>query len=329
VLRLTSRGQWGQLVGAPIFARAILWLAWKAARRQIGLVHLNIAAYGSFYRKLLLALVCRALRVPYVVHIHSGRFIDFWNAARPRTSGLIALMMRQSSGIIVLGRVYADLFADKLPEVLDKVTVLPNATTTRPERLKTITPDQQVRITFLGRLGKLKGTPELVEALGRLATHAGWTATLAGDGDVADTRARIAALGLADRVAVPGWLGPAGVEDLLAATDVFILPSHSEGLPMSIIEAFAAGIAVIATPVNAVSEVVQHERNGLLVPPGEVDEIAAALRRLIDDADLRRRLGRQARLDHAERYEQSRYIERLVDLWRQAAGDRTPIKPDR
>ena len=88
---------------------------------------------------------------------------------------------------------------------------------------------------------------------------------------------------------------------------------------MVVIEAFAAGIAVIATPVYAVAEVVQHERNGLLVRPGDRDGIAAALARLIDDAELRRRLGETARQDHAERYDPTAYMERLVSLWEKAA----------
>jgi glycosyltransferase involved in cell wall biosynthesis len=94
---------------------------------------------------------------------------------------------------------------------------------------------------------------------------------------------------------------------------------------MVVIEAFAAGIAVIATPVYAVAEVVQHERNGLLVRPGDRDGIAAALARLIDDHGLRQRLGERARQDHAERYDPKAYMERLVSLWEKTA--RRPQDP--
>jgi glycosyltransferase involved in cell wall biosynthesis len=87
---------------------------------------------------------------------------------------------------------------------------------------------------------------------------------------------------------------------------------------MAIIEAFAAGIAVIATPVNAVVDVVQHERNGLFVTPGDADGIAAALLRLIDDPDLRRRLGAAGRQDHQVLYEETPYLARLAGIWRTA-----------
>jgi glycosyltransferase involved in cell wall biosynthesis len=85
---------------------------------------------------------------------------------------------------------------------------------------------------------------------------------------------------------------------------------------MTIIEAFGAGIAVVATRVNAVGDVVQHERNGLLVGPGDVDGIAKALTRLVDDPGLRRRLGDTGRDDHREKYDQDACMARLTGLWR-------------
>jgi glycosyltransferase involved in cell wall biosynthesis len=88
---------------------------------------------------------------------------------------------------------------------------------------------------------------------------------------------------------------------------------------MVVIEGFAHGLAVVATPVGAVPEVIDHERNGLLVPVGDVGALAAALDRLIENEELRRSLGDAARRDYAERYEISTYITRLVSTWRRAA----------
>ncbi len=320
VLRLTVRGERGQIWGSLVFATAVARLILLCMLGRIQLLHLNVAAFGSFYRKYVLSRIARHFGVPYLVHIHSGRFGPFWNSASPRLAALIDTFMRHSARIIVLGNVYRELFESRLPDVLPKVSILPNATPARAARTTRRGADQPIRITFLGRLGSLKGTPQLIEALGQLQSRPGWTATLAGDGDVATSRARIAALGLADRVSIPGWLQSEDVDRLLEETDVFILPSFSEGLPMAIIEAFSAGIAVIATPVNAVVDVVQNERNGLLVEPGDVDAIAAAILRLVEDPQLRQRLGETARQDHKERYDQSVFMERLVALWQTAAG---------
>jgi glycosyltransferase involved in cell wall biosynthesis len=106
---------------------------------------------------------------------------------------------------------------------------------------------------------------------------------------------------------------------VLSKTDIFVLPSFAENLPMSILEAFARGIAVIATPVGAVPEVVDHGRNGLIVQAGNINELAAALELLISDGELRRRLGAGARQDHAKRFEIGGYLTELVQIWRRAA----------
>lgn len=322
VVRLTVLGQHGKAWGSIVFAAAVVRLIALCSLGQVHLLHLNIAAYGSFYRKYALSRIARIFGVPYVAHIHSGRFGPFWNGAGPRLNAAIGNFMRNSARVIVLGSVYHDLFNSRLPDVIDKVEVLPNATRTQARRASSRGPEEPVRITFLGRLGPLKGTPQLIEALAKLSNLPGWTATLAGDGAVAASRIRINELGLAGRVEIPGWLQSDDVDRLLSNTDVLILPSFSEGLPLAIIEAFAAGIAVVATPVNAVVDVVQHERNGLLVEPGNVDAIAAALTRLIRQPELRRRLAETARSDHKERYDQGVFMRRLLALWAAVARAR-------
>jgi len=131
-------------------------------------------------------------------------------------------------------------------------------------------------------------------------------------------------LSIADRAYIPGWLDASRVDAILCRTDIFVLPSFAENLPMSILEAFAYGTAVVATPVGAVTEVVAHERNGLIVPVGNVDALAKTLGRLIEDEALRTRLGTNAQRDHAERYEIGGYLARLVAIWQRAVPSRPP-----
>jgi Glycosyl transferases group 1 len=84
----------------------------------------------------------------------------------------------------------------------------------------------------------------------------------------------------------------------------------------------ACGIPVVTTPVAAITEVVEHERNGLLVPVGDIGALANALRRLVENRDLRERLGRAARDDHARAHDIRAYAARLMDLWRDVATRR-------
>jgi glycosyltransferase involved in cell wall biosynthesis len=314
ISRLVTRGP-GSLASAPAVFSAALAQLWMAKRRgEVDALHIHVAAGGSAIRKAILARFSRSLGVPYVVHLHGSRFHQFWDVAGPRARKLVDRMFAESSATIVLGNFWARLVADNVPAVRSKIVILPNATA--PMRVfHQPADDGRVRISFLGEVGARKGTPQLVQALGQLADRQDWTATIAGNGAIDETIAAAQQLGIGGRVSVPGWLDGAGTADVLRKTDIFVLPSFAENLPMSILEAFAAGAAVVATPVGAVPDVITHDRNGLLVEAGDVDGLASALRRLIADRDLRNALGAAAKQDHAERYNIESYIARLEDIW--------------
>ena len=144
---------------------------------------------------------------------------------------------------------------------------------------------------------------------------------------MSDTRAAVERAGLGDRISVPGWVGPAQVEALLRAANILVLPSFSENLPMSVIEALAHGAAVVCTPVGALPEFIEHERTGLIVKPGDVEGLASALDRLIEDSDLRRRLGEAGKALHRTRLDIEVCAEHLVAIWTESvhAGKRGAI----
>jgi glycosyltransferase involved in cell wall biosynthesis len=149
------------------------------------------------------------------------------------------------------------------------------------------------RLVAVGRLKPPKDCLTLVRALAALPSGS-FEALIVGDGpDRGALEAEIRRLGLAERVRLAGERRD--VPALLAASDVFVLSSASEGLPVSVLEAMAAELPVVASAVGGMHELVVNGETGLLVPPGDVDELAAALGRLIADRDLRRRFGTAGR----------------------------------
>jgi glycosyltransferase involved in cell wall biosynthesis len=266
-VRLVTRGQESLFQAGFVFAGALAKL-WAAARRgNVDLIHINLASRGSAYRKLVLAALARLLRIPYVVHLHSGRFDQFWRTAGPRLAGAIDYFFENASAIIVLGEYWANVVCDRVPSARGKTVVLANATLPSPGDCAPSS-DGRIRITFLGKIGPNKGTRQLIEALAILKDRRDWTATICGNGDVEESRNLAERLGIANRTLFPGWLDARATAEQLRQTDIFVLPSFSEGLPMSILEAFAWGIAVVATPVGSIPEVIKHEHNGLIVPVG-------------------------------------------------------------
>jgi glycosyltransferase involved in cell wall biosynthesis len=86
------------------------------------------------------------------------------------------------------------------------------------------------------------------------------------------------------------------IPELLSCCDIFALASRWEGLPLAVLEAMAAGMPIVATSVGCVPEIVQHEKSGFLVHPGNQEELVTALRLLGQSATLRRKMGEEARI---------------------------------
>jgi glycosyltransferase involved in cell wall biosynthesis len=169
------------------------------------------------------------------------------------------------------------------------------------------------RIMTVGRLAPPKDPLTLVHALPMLEPR---PYSLAFVGDGPDRRAieeELRASGLADQVALSGERRD--VPRLLAAADVFVLSSRSEGAPLSILEAMAAGLPVVASDVGGIGELVADGETGLLVPPGDPARLALALARVLDDRALRERLGAAGRARARERFDIDALRSAHLDLY--------------
>jgi colanic acid/amylovoran biosynthesis glycosyltransferase len=141
------------------------------------------------------------------------------------------------------------------------------------------------KMLFVGRLAAAKGLPILLEAVAKVEAA---TLDIAGDGpdrEMLEEKTKL--LGLSDRVTFLGYRSQSQVRELLSCTDVFVLSSFAEGVPVVLMEAMAAGVPVVATCIAGIPELVQNEHSGLLVSPGDADATANSIRRLLEDADLR------------------------------------------
>lgn len=281
-------------------------------------VHINVSDFGSTYRKLVIAKCAWLLGIPYVLHLHGAQYPTFWSESRSFKNRCIRQMFENASRVVVLGRVWRDFIAQRAPGAAPNIVIVPNAAAI--PTLPHVGGGDTVHILFLGRIGDRKGVPQLFEALHRMKSVKGWRATIAGDGEVEAARARSAELGLSDSIVLPGWAGPDQVASLIASADILVLPSFAENLPVSVIEGMAAGLAIVTTPVGAVEDIVTDEQSGLLVQPGDVDALATALTRLVEDKALRERLGKAAMAVHRERLELTSFAGTICDIWKTAAS---------
>jgi len=162
-------------------------------------------------------------------------------------------------------------------------------------------PDDPVRLVFVGRLVQLKRVDLLIDAVAMLNVKPNFFLQIVGDGPLKiDLQDQVSARGLDHQIEITGFRND--VANILRNSDCFILPSDTEGLSCSIMEAMVAGIPTIACDVGGNSELIQHGVSGWLIPPNSRDALCQALEKVICSANTRREAGTQARLRVEEKF---------------------------
>jgi glycosyltransferase involved in cell wall biosynthesis len=317
-----SRGPWYlgssplHVFGAVIYLGSAMLTLFRARLSSPCVAHVNITGRGSTIRKVILLTIARALGLPYVLHLHDYDYAKYYLSRGTVLKSLMATMFRRAATVVVLGRRDLEVIPQLLRLPRDRITVLHNAVPDPlPDLDRKRCPGKPCHLLFLGHLSARKGVPELLQALASpTMKHLRWRVTLAGGGPIDEFRNLAEDLGIVERLRFHGWLDQVGVSALCADADVLVLPSHAEGLAMSVLEGLSHGLAVITTPVGAHSEVIEPEVSGILVPPGDVAALADALVRVIEDESLRSRLARGARDRFLEGFDVRRYAARLEQL---------------
>jgi glycosyltransferase involved in cell wall biosynthesis len=186
------------------------------------------------------------------------------------------------------------------------------------------------RLIAVGRLKAPKDFLTLIRSLGALRDHE-FEALIVGEGpDRNAIEAEIRRLELQGRVRLAGERSD--VPELLAESDVFVLSSRSEGLPVSVLEAMAAELPVVATDVGGLAELVVDGETGILVPPGDEAALTEALGRLVEDRELRRRLGTAGRARAESSFDLSEFRRAHLELYERQLGSagavaEPPVEP--
>jgi glycosyltransferase involved in cell wall biosynthesis len=260
------------------------------AARRVWLLHVHIATGASFWRKAAFVLPARLFGVPYVLHMHGGDLEAYHARKGAVARRLLESIYSHAAVVIALSAEWQRTLERLFPEA--RVVTIANPV--RIPKWQSALDEGPPTVAFLGIIAERKGVHDLLRAWPAVVREVPQARlVLAGSGDVEAARTLARSLGITS-VEFPGWIGRAEKEALLRRAWVFALPSHFEALPMSVLEAMAAGVPVVSTRVGAIPEVVTPEC-GLLVEPRAPDELARALLQLVGDARLRKHLGGMAR----------------------------------
>ncbi len=310
---LDTRGARGAAWSLAVLALAMARLALGRCSGRLAGVHVNMAERLSLVRKCGVIVTCHVLGIPVVLHLHAAQLHRTWPAMPALARAVVRRVFALPACCIVLGRESAQFVRRDLQVPSERIEVVINGVP-EPARLATGSPQSAPpRLLFAGNLSARKGVPELLRALALapLATVP-LQLTLAGGGDVSGYQALAQALGLGQRVRFEGWAEQAQVARLMAESDMLVLPSHDEGLPLVILEALACGLPVVCTPVGEIPHVLTDGMHACFVSPGDVKGLARTLADLLADPARRAALARHGRALYRQSFSLHRFFDQIA-----------------
>jgi glycosyltransferase involved in cell wall biosynthesis len=269
-------------------------------------VHLHLSGRAAPRRDAAFIAAALAARCPLIVQLHGGGF------EQGHGNRLEALLFEQAACVIVACE-SVRAWVRSVARNAHVICLPPPVAGAEAPPPMAGRPDL---VLFLGRLDPAKGIVDLLEAVAGLrASVPEVRLVCAGDGDRIGVARAADSLGIADAVKFTGWVGPSGKRALLEAAAVVALPSYREGLPLSLLEAMAAGVPVVASAVGGVPEALVDGVGGYLIAPGDKASLERHLRRLLLDRELGARLGSAARESARVRFAPERALARLDEIY--------------
>lgn len=287
-------------------------LAALLAEHRRAVLHVHTAPYSSFWRDAAYMSAAMTVRCPVILHLHGSGFESFYDACGTAARALIRELLERAAWIAAPSQqlvssvrsISASANAGFLPNPV-AIPAGEDEGAARPNM-----------ILFLGKLAPQKGIFDLIDAVASLRREVPDVRLVcAGEGGRIAVARYAERLGVADAVKFTGWVGPSGKRALLQSAALFALPSYSEGMPMSLLEAMAAGVPVIATPVGGIPEVVADGASGFLAAPGDVATLARLLRKLLLDRELAAKVGAAGRETVRLRFAPERALARLEQVY--------------
>lgn len=301
---------------AMIFARSSARLTRRLiSRHPYELVHLHSSFGPSFVRKASMLLAAHARGVPTIIHLHSSAFDDFFMTERPALRKIISGVFHRADAVVVLCDAWAEKLSRHYPGV--HVVKIPNPVALGPEPAP-LQDKEQLDVLFMGFFIETKGVRDLLEVARKVRdAGSGMRFHLAGKGELQGHMEQVIRdEGLSDTVIIEGWVSGERKTSLLQECDVCFLPSYKEGMPIVLLEALAAGRALVSTTVAGIPELILPATNGLIREAGDVAGFVQDLLRLDGDRDLVRSMGEASR-EHARGFDTPVVWDQVVDLYRQ------------
>jgi glycosyltransferase involved in cell wall biosynthesis len=273
-------------------------------------IHAHLATRG-FWRDAALLAPALAARSPVLLQLHGSGFERFYDDCDPAARLLMRWLLERAACVLAPCESVRAWVRSAARNA--HVVNLPSPVVFEPHAKDPCRPNL---VLFLGHMAPDKGIFDLLEAVGALRTAIPDVRLVcAGDGNRIAVARYAERLGIADAVKFTGWVGPSGKRALFESAAVLAAPSYEAALPVSLLEAMAAAVPVVASAVGGIPEVIVDGTSGFLVAPGDSASLARLLRRLLLERELAARIGAAGRESVRLRFAPERALPHLEELY--------------
>lgn len=283
------------------------------------LVHIHSSFGGSFYRKLPFVYMASIFNIPVINHIHGSEIANLYINASKKKKKLVENCFDKCRYLVVLSEEWKknlEVVKTKTPKI-----VIENYSTIHKECLKRKNHQDKI-ILFLGFITELKGCfniPDIAKKV--IEQNANVKFILAGSGEIEKLQDILEEKGISQYFSFPGWVRKEEKENLLKNADIFLLPSYTEAMPMSILEAMGYGLPIVTTNVGGIPQLVEDGKNGYMTEPGNIDGFVKAILKLFGNDELIYDMGKEGIEKACEKYSLEKHLEKVCTLYENILGE--------
>jgi glycosyltransferase involved in cell wall biosynthesis len=281
-----------------------------ANETEIKIIHIHSASKGSFFRKSIICLIGKMFHKKTILHIHGGSFKEFYNKGLNKY--YINFIFRINDKTICLSEEWK-LFFDNIMRK-DKIKVLGNPVEDyKKYRINTENISHKIKMLFLGNISEEKGIFELINFLNENEYFKNNVISLV-IGGIGNEKILGELINNNKNIQYAGWINADERIKYLKECNLFILPSFTEGLPMSILEAMSAGKAIIGTKVGGIPSLVKENHNGWLLEVHKLEKLNEIFKEILKDEDILKKYGDNSYKD-SKKYHSKNIIKKLETIY--------------
>ena len=299
------------------FVLALFKIIYNLVFNNISIIHVHLSEKGSFYRKYIVFVIGKIFRKKVIIHMHGAEFKEFYNESPKFIRSNIDLLLKNSDKVIVLGDKWNQFVTSINPNI--NSYILRNSVKYSNEKCNI---DKiNINILFLAVLIERKGIFDLIKAAKILLENESLNKynikfLIAGSGsEERNVKKQVKSLKIEKYFEFKGWVKNQEKDEILKRSQIFVLPSYNEGLPVAILEAMNYGLSVISTKVGSIEDAVKDNYNGFLINPGDVNQLSRSIEKLIIDSSLREEFSNNSKKVINNSYNESDYFSNIEKLY--------------